>query len=293
MSKAEKIGPIKTVAIVYRPNTVPAFQLAKEIAVWLKNKKVQTFTHPDQELIDGTEKLKDIEDAKKLDLVIALGGDGTYLQAVRMLRGKQKPILGINMGSLGFLTENRVENVFTMLEKTLKAQVTLKPRSMIYTELITKGGLKAKHLALNEVTFERGDLSHLVTFAIYSDDQFVCEFMSDGLVVSTPTGSTAYNLAAGGPLLDPEAKVFVVTPIAAHSLTIRPMVFPDNKRITIKVKCRESKAQVVVDGQKLNSIGNDDEVIIERSNDDHFVIREDKDNFYQILRDKLHFGQRS
>lgn len=283
----------KRIAIVYRLKTAEAVALAKKINVWLKERGYEVFTAPQQTLIPGTKAVKTKAALDKIGLVIALGGDGTYLRAVRILEGRQIPIVGINMGSLGFLTGHRVEETFQVLEQTLDNKMDLRPRSMIHVLVRRKGKIRAEYHALNDVVMERGQGSHLINVAVYSEKFLVSEVKADGFIIASPTGSTAYNLAAGGPILHPEAKVFVVTPVAPHSLTSRPLILPDELTMFFKMNSRSQKVQLIVDGQNETEITPEDEVVIQRSGFDHWVLRSPKHDFFELLRDKLKFGDRT
>ncbi|MBC7370869.1 MAG: NAD(+)/NADH kinase [Bdellovibrionaceae bacterium] len=283
----------KNIALVYRLQTAEAVTLAKKIAVWLKEKGYAVYTAPQQKAIAGTKAITTQANLKKMGLIIALGGDGTYLRAVRILEGAQIPIVGINMGSLGFLTGNRAEDAFKVIDETLQDKMDLRPRSMIHTLIRRKGKVRAEFHALNDVVIERGSGSHLISTAIYSEKFLVSEVKADGFIIASPTGSTAYNLAAGGPILHPEAKVFVVTPVAPHSLTSRPLIFPDDLQLSFKTDSRTRVAQVIVDGQKEAELTPDDELVIQRSTYDHWVVRSPSHNYFNLLREKLKFGDRA
>jgi NAD+ kinase len=179
------------------------------------------------------------------------------------------------------------------LEETLQNKMDLRPRSMIHTLIRRKGKVRAEYHALNDVVIERGSGSHLISTAIYSEKFLVSEVKADGFIIASPTGSTAYNLAAGGPILHPEAKVFVVTPVAPHSLTSRPLILPDDLQMSFKTDSRTRSAQVIVDGQKEAEITPEDELIIQRSPYDHWVVRSPSHNYFHLLREKLKFGDRA
>lgn len=283
----------KNIALVYRLQTAEAVALAKKITAWLKDKGYAVYTAPEQTLIAGSKAIKNKAGLDKIGLVIALGGDGTYLRAVRTLEGRQIPIVGINMGSLGFLTGNRAEDAFKVLEETLDNKMDLRPRSMIHVLVRRKGKIRSEYHALNDVVIERGQGSHLISTAIYSEKFLVSEVKADGFIIASPTGSTAYNLAAGGPILHPEAKVFVVTPVAPHSLISRPLILPDDLQMSFKMDSRSQKAQLIVDGQNETEITPEDEVVIKRSQFDHWVVRAPKHNYFHLLREKLKFGDRA
>jgi NAD+ kinase len=224
-------------------------------------------------------------------LVLALGGDGTYLRAARLVAGEQIPILGINLGSLGFLADTPVEDLFTALQATLDGKMDLCPRTVLKVEIQRSGNnLKKDHFALNEVVVERGASSHLMNMKLSSDSQLVCSLKADGIIISSPTGSTAYNLAAGGPILHPAVAAFVVTPICPHSLTHRPMIFPDDFRLTLQLDGAKQAGRVVLDGQNCGVLKGNDTVTITKHSQDHFVVRQPSHDYFALLREKLKFG---
>jgi len=167
---------------------------------------------------------------------------------------------------------------------------------MIEVQLLRKGKKKFEGLALNDIVIERGSLSQLIGLAIRCDRKLVSEVKADGLIVASPTGSTAYNLAAGGPILHPDVKSLVVTPIAAHALTSRPLIFPDDSKLTFKLigksELNKDRAHFVVDGMKIDQLSADDELVVRRSQSDHWMVRDPNQNDFTLLREKLKFGDR-
>lgn len=286
--------PVKKVVIVYRPKTKDALKKANELAEWLTERKIKVYSHPEQRL--GRRNQDPYPALKTLtttDLVIVLGGDGTYLYAVRMLKGKKVPILGINMGSLGFLTETRVDEMYEAIEATFDGQMEMRPRTMLQVKVRRKGKIISEHTALNDVVLERGPESHLINLDIYCGELFVGPLKADGLIISSPTGSTAYNLAAGGPILHPEVKSLVVTPICPHSLTSRPMIFPEEGQLRFKLNDSIKRVVLTIDGQNCGKVSMEDEVLIYKSRCDHFVLRKPSHNYFSLLREKLKFGERA
>ncbi|MDG0815574.1 NAD(+)/NADH kinase [Bdellovibrio svalbardensis] len=281
------------IALVYRIETAKAVSLAKKVAEFLKAKGHEVFTGPDQKLVPGTKAAKTKKQLDSLKLVIVLGGDGTYLRAVRILEGRSVPIIGFNMGSLGFLTAHSADSTFDIIEEALAGKMELRPRSMIFAKVLRKGKTRGEYHALNDIVIERGSMSQLINTSIYSDKFLVSEVKADGFIVSSPSGSTAYNLAAGGPILHPESPVFVVTPVAPHSLTSRPLIVPDNSTLSFKLDGRTMKAHFIVDGMKVTELSADDEVVLTRSCYDHWMVRQADHNYFTLLREKLKFGDRS
>lgn len=285
------------VVLVYRPETPKAISLAKTLTTWLQERKVKVFTGLEQKLIPGTKALQNKKALQKMDLLIVLGGDGTYLRAVRMLEGMPIPILGVNLGSLGFLTPTRAEELFTSVEQTLDKKMILQPRSMMSISVKRGSQKAATYLALNDLVLERGSHSQLIDLSFYAGKSLVSEIKADGIIIATPTGSTAYNLSAGGPILHPSANSWVVTPIAPHALTTRPLIFPDDIELKFKLAARMQyggqKANLVVDGRKVGELGSDDELLIKRNPKDHLMVRHPSYDYFHVLREKLNFGDRS
>lgn len=281
------------IALVYRIETDKAVVLAKEVAEYLKLKGHTIFTGPGQKLIPGTKSAKTQKQLDELDLVIVLGGDGTYLHAVRILEGRRVPVIGFNMGSLGFLTAHSADKTFEILDETLGGKMRICHRSMLYAQVSRKGKVRGQFHALNDVVIERGSLSQLINTSIFSDKFLVSEVKADGFIVASPSGSTAYNLAAGGPILHPESPVFVMTPVAPHSLTSRPLIIPDNSTLSFKLDGKTVKAHFIVDGQIVTELSADDEVTLTKSSYDHLMVRQQDHNYFTLLREKLKFGDRS
>ncbi len=282
----------KKIAIVYRLHSPEAVRMAKQVAHKLKARRFKVFTAPEQKLIPETKHLVSSNDLKEMSLVIVFGGDGTYLRAVRLLKGHSVPILGFNMGFLGFLTAHSIDQVFATIDQTIKNNMVVHSRSRLHAQVKMKSGKRILFDALNDIVIERGSFSQLISTSLYFDKSLVNNIKADGLIISSPTGSTAYNLAAGGPILHPEVNAFVVTPVAPHSLTTRPLIFPDNKKLVLKLDQLTSVAHLIIDGQKVVELSHDDEVIISRSQVDHLMIRKPHHNFFDLLKEKLKFGDR-
>lgn len=281
---------VKKVVVVYRRGSQNAANMARELTLWLVDRKVQVFSHPEQKI---SPRVKTLKEPKGVDLVIVLGGDGTYLQAVRMLEGERVPVLGINLGSLGFLTVTRSQDLYPIVEMALQGKLEIKRRSMIRVQVRSEGKVREEFTALNDLVIERGPLSHLIHISITVDKLPITTVKADGLIIATPTGSTAYNLAAGGPILHPEVDALVVTPICPHSLTSRPFIFPDERKIQFSILGVGVRAVLTVDGIKKATIGPNDEVWVTRDSSDHIFLRKVGHNYFSLLKDKLKFGERA
>lgn len=284
--------PIRKMLVVFRTQSPAALNLAREVAHWLKDHKIKVVSHPNQKIAAGIPALKSNQ-VKTIDLTVVLGGDGTYLEAVRVLQDSSSPILGVNLGSLGFLTVVRVDDIYHALQLALDGKLQVRPRSLMEVEIRRKGKTRAKLIALNDVVIERGPLSQLLHLAIYIDRHLTAPVKADGLILATPTGSTAYNLAAGGPILHPEVEAIVATPICAHSLTNRPLLVPDQRELMLRIVDKQHRALLSVDGRKAAELSHADEIFVRRAAHNHYILRKPTDNYFALLREKLKFGERA
>ena len=272
---------VKRVIIIFRDFQIRPY--SKEVAQWLKKKGIQTQLFSQSFLSN-----KAVE--KTADFILVLGGDGTYLSAVRWSQNMSIPILGVNMGSLGFLTVHLKEKLYECLQQTLDGKMILDQRPLLDVQVSNP---KKRALALNDVVIERGVTSRLIDISVYLNHRWMYSLKSDGLIVSSATGSTAYNLAAGGPILYPNVQAFVVTPICPHSLTHRPVLFPDDQTLKVKVENAAEGALLTVDGRKQSKLSKSSSVIIKKSSKLHQSLRISKENDFIFLKDKLKFFERS
>lgn len=280
------MGKIKKILIVHRDDTPLAEHLGKDFQNYLSKKGIEAF------LISYTN-LATKGSVEEYDLVVVLGGDGTYLSTVRQVKPSVVPILGINMGSLGFLTETKVDEAYSALDAALNGDLESRPRQLLDISVRHSDSKVYRDTALNDIVIERGSRSQLVRIQIYSDDFLVQDIKADGLIISTPTGSTAYNLAVGGPILHPEVQGFVISPVAPHNLTSRPIVFPDHLGLKIRLAAGNQTAQLTIDGRKALEITDQDVIHIEKSKHVHNILRKKGHNYFDLLREKLKFGERS
>jgi NAD+ kinase len=228
-------------------------------------------------------------------LVIVLGGDGTLLSVANIFASTGTPILGVNLGFLGFLTEVRLADLYPALESwhsDCQGCHYSDPRAMLHAELWRSGALHSGYEALNEVVVSKGDISRMGDFAVELDGKIVARFRADGVIVSTPTGSTAYTLAANGPILTPNVDAMVVTPICPHLLTLRPIVVRGDALLSVRVEGVENPALLTVDGQKAVELLMGDEIRCQRSAHIVNLIRMNEGGFFEALRSKLSWGER-
>jgi len=277
-------------ALVYRSDTPEAKKLSDKVKNYLEEKGVKTvYTFSSTELSEGCfSKLKPLPRA-----VMVLGGDGTYLSASRALVNLDIPLVGVNLGSLGFLTEHKSSEVFEILDKVLKEKLDTCYRNLLKVDLYEGDKLISTHKVLNDLSVERAARPQLVRLNLYSNNQLIYDLKADGLVISTPTGSTAYNLAAGGPIIFPEANVLSVTPVSPHSLTSRPIVLPDDHKICIQLADGDQSASFTLDGILIQEITPKHKLMVTNSESNIKVLKDPAHNYFSLLREKLKFGERA
>ncbi len=290
-NKSKNSYAVKNICIVYRARSREAFKEAQKLANHLFDLGIKVFTHPEQNPLKNAKKVKNAQ-LDDLDLLIVLGGDGTYLFACDLIQGRNIPVMGVNMGSLGFLTETKLDDLYTYLELALQNKMEYEKRSVLSVEVHKIGEAKNHYYALNDIVLDRGPFSRLIQLSIESGEHLISELKADGLIIATPTGSTAYNLAAGGPIIHPKTPAIVVTPICAHSLTSKPIVLPNNKAITVRALDESQKIYFMIDGQKKENLGPQDQVIIKLAEVQHILVKPPGRCYFDLLSKKLHFGQR-
>lgn len=261
---------------------------------WLRDRKVDVLL--DQEtreaLGSGPEGVSRETLGAKIDLAIVLGGDGTLLSAARALAGHDVPILPVNLGGLGFLTSVTLEELYPLLEQILSGNYGTSVRMMLDAEIRSDGSAAAQQSALNDVVINKGALARMLDFDVYVNQDHVGRYRADGLIVATPTGSTAYSLAADGPIVDPELDAFVITPICPHMLTNRPIVIPGEARIDLDFGAAEEPVYVTLDGQIGFRLKANDHVSVTKSAKRVTLVRPPNKSYFEILRSKLRWGER-
>lgn len=227
------------------------------------------------------------------DLVIVLGGDGTLIGAVRSLQGRSVPILAVNLGSLGFLTEVAIEEAESVLARCLEGDFTTTPRMMLQATVERDGKILEQHHVLNDVVINKGALARIIDMTTFVDGEFLTLFKADGLIISTPTGSTGYSLSAGGPIIHPSIECMSITPICPHILTNRPVLAKKDSVITLMMTSEiDESVYLTLDGQIGVKLQMNDKIHIIASQRVAEIIRSDVRDYYQILRTKLKWGER-
>ncbi len=229
--------------------------------------------------------------ADQADILLVLGGDGTLLAAARVAAARCIPILPINLGSLGFLTSFTVEELYPALEETLAGRSSMDQRVMLQVELVRAEAVVDLQHVLNDAVVNKSALARMIELELFIDDDFVCRYRADGLVVATPTGSTAYSLSAGGPIVHPSVEAFIITPICPHTLTDRPVVVRDSSCIEVKLAGNSESVFLTLDGQKGIPMESEDRIRITRSPHCLKLIQPPKKPYFEILRSKLKWGE--
>lgn len=285
---------MKRVAIVSKPHKEELARILPDLIAWLNEHDYEPLLDreggafcPGANAVDRAELPQ-----HEPKLVIVLGGDGTLLATARIFASTGTPVLGVNLGNLGFLTEIRLADLYSTLEGWCHDCHTLEARAMLYSELWHEGGARATYEALNEVVVSKGDIARMGDFAVELDGKTVARFRADGVIVSTPTGSTAYTLAANGPILTPDVDALVVTPICPHLLTLRPLVVRGEASLTVRVEGIPSNCMLTVDGQQAVNMCLGDEVRCRRSKNTVNLVRVKESGFFEALRSKLSWGER-
>jgi NAD+ kinase len=283
----------KTAAVISRPDRPEVGELVPGLLRWLDEHGYQVITDaetarycPGKGIVSRTEM-----GARPLDLVVVLGGDGTLLSAARATAAIDAPLLGVNLGSLGFLTDVPPQAMYRTLDAIAKGQATIESRALMTCELVRDNEVIGSHLVLNDAVVNKTTLARLNTYELYIDKVFVSSYSSDGVIVATPTGSTAYSLSAGGPVLMPSVAALLITPVAPHALTHRPIVVPDSAEIEILLRSNDEAAYLSLDGQPGLDLRSRDCVRCRRSQHHVNLFRTGSD-FFQVLRSKLKWGER-
>ncbi len=282
----------KTAAIISRPDRPEVSHILPGLLTWLAEHGYKAIV--DVETASYAADLEGVPRAemssRPLDLVVVLGGDGTLLSAARVTAAVDVPLLGVNLGSLGFLTEVPIESLYTMLEAIAQGRAVVEHRSLMRCELLRGDEVRGTYLVFNDAVVNKTALARLNTYDLHIDKSFVASYRADGMIVATPTGSTAYSLSAGGPVLMPTVHAFVITPVAPHSLTHRPLVVPDSVEIEILLRSEEEVAYLSLDGQPGLDLRDGDRVRCRRS-EHHVTLFRTGSDFFQVLRSKFKWGE--
>jgi NAD+ kinase len=292
-----KYPKYKKIGIVANPTKSESGKAFKEISELLINRNVKVFTDEETCLLVGhswcSEKINVIDRLllpDKVELLIVLGGDGTFLTVAKLVDKRPVPILGVNFGTLGFLTEITVEDIENSLERLLKGEFTVENRPVLRVKVLRSNGHVSIYRCVNEVAIKRDTLARIIEVEVTADEGYMTTFRGDGIIIATPTGSTAYSLSAGGPIIYPTLNAMLLTPICPHTLTMRPLVLKGETCLKVRLKTESENVMVIFDGQEGIELRLGDLIEITRSPYDLLILRDPKKSYYQTLREKLKWG---
>lgn len=278
---------IKSVGIVVKPAHEEARSTAAELSAWLDKHGVSVIGEP----VSAGEARRDDDKLTDADLIVVLGGDGTMISTARMIGDEDSLVLGVNYGSLGYLTDFRIEEMFPALESIITGEYEIDRRVMLDAEHLRDGERLASGRVLNDVVINKAALARIIDIDVNLNGLFVNKFRADGLIVSTPTGSTAYNLSAGGPIIYPSMNAVVLTPICPFTLTNRPIVIPDTAEIELTLDNENEGVVLSLDGQTGFPLKAADRVLISKSSVTFNLVQPSNRNYFDVLRDKLKWGR--
>lgn len=273
---------ITTIIVFYKTDCKRSNAVAKKLSLWLKEKgkKITLLSSSEKPFINN-----------KHDLVTIIGGDGTYLKVAQLLKKQTIPSIGINTGSLGFLTQVPEKNIKKFFNKIFSKKTVLHKHNLIKIQIKNN-----TYYALNDISIERHNLSNLLSLNVKLFDKNIYTLKSDGIILSTALGSTAYNLAAGGPILHPSLQNISISPIAPHSLTVRPIVLNEDYEINITINktkhTNKKKSTLSIDGKRYSILNEGEKINIKKSSYQHYTLREIDFNYFSILKEKFKFGER-
>jgi len=285
---------LKTIGIVVKPHKAEARDVLRQLIPWLKARERTILLDQD------TAALAEMPEAGipkpdlpgRVDFLIVLGGDGTLLSVARLVAGRDVPILGVNLGGLGFLTEITLDELFPLLGEILGGELRVSRRMMLQVHVHREGARVAEYTVLNDAVINKGAMARIVDLETYMDGEYVTTYRADGLILSTPTGSTAYCLSAGGPIVHPAVEALILIPICPHTLTNRPAVLPAGSKIEVVQGSEGEEVFLTLDGQAGFPLRYRDVVEVRRAQEQIALVASPKKSYYQVLRTKLKWGER-
>ena len=285
--------PIRKVVIVSKVGPPEGVSITGRLASWLAERHIEVqFDEETAASLGRTDGFPRDRLPADADLAVVAGGDGTLLAAARAAAPLDVPLLGINFGSLGFLTELQPEDALSGLEAVIEGRYSIEERQTLRVAYTNPGAAGREYALLNDVVITKSALARMIVIGVRVDDEHVATYTSDGLIVATPTGSTAYNLSAGGPILDPRMGAFVIAPICPHTMNYRPLVVPDDVTIEISLRSRDEEVYLTLDGQIGFPFVPEDRLILDNHPHPVRLVRVAGLGFFEILRRKLRWGER-
>ncbi len=284
---------IKTIGIFCKPHVAVGRELVPQVMQWLRGRNVTIrYDHETAHYLDSADGLDRSDVPEGCDLVLVMGGDGTLLSAARAIRGREIPLVAVNLGGLGFLTAVPKDDLFPELERALGGELSIAKRRLIQVEVMREGKSTARYEALNDVVITKSSIARMIDLEAHVDEMFVCSYKADGLIVSSPTGSTAYSLSAGGPIIYPSVDAFCLTPICPHTLTNRPVIVSGASVIRIRNRAQGEAAFLTIDGQVGEPLHANDQIHCCSSSHSLHLLHSSKQMFFDVLRQKLKWGER-
>ena len=284
---------MKRVGVFAKRNHPEAVEIAREVTSWLQERGIEVFH--DKALAEDLGTVQGYPGGSipaMVNLIVVLGGDGTLISVARKVGDLRTPILGVNLGSLGFLTEITLQEIFPVLELVVRGDFTVSSRMMLDAVVRREGREVGRYRVLNDVVINKGALARIIDMEASVDDVYLTTFKADGLIISTPTGSTGYNLAAGGPIIYPDLDCLVMAPICPHMLTNRPIIVSDKAIIRVEVKFQDQDVVFTADGQVGMPLQGGDVVEVRRSRSCTLLVKSPTKDYFQVLRTKLRWGER-
>lgn len=283
---------MKRIGIICKRGKIEAIEILRGFVPWLKSKEIEVFVEPEAAKLLNAKGVEKEQMPSLVDLIIIFGGDGTMLSVARLVGGKNIPILGINLGGLGFITEINKDELYEALDMALSGKYLIEERIMLSAFVYRNGEKIADFLVLNDVVINKGTLARIIDLETFVNRVYLTEFKSDGLIISSPTGSTAYSLSAGGPILYPTLNCIIITPICPHTLTHRSIVLPDTFIIEVVLISDIEDVVLTLDGQVGFSLKKDDRVEVRKSEFKTKIMMPPERDYFQVLRKKLKWGER-
>jgi len=290
---------MKRIGIIAKQNKPEAVPIVRNLVEWLRPRKIELYIEEGMgNLFDSAPSgpyltsVRREEIPSHVEMIIVLGGDGTLLSVARQVWNKNIPILGVNLGGLGFLTEITLDELYRVLERIIQDDFEINEREVLDTAVIRKGKRIVEFTVLNDAVINKGALARIIDLETTINGEYLSTFRSDGLIISTPTGSTAYNLSAGGPIVYPSLHTIIITPICPHTLTIRPIIIPDDVKIRALLKSRNEEVTLTLDGQQGFSLEFEDVVEVGKAQGRILLIKSPYRNYFELLREKLKWGER-
>jgi len=290
---------MKRIGIITKQNKPEAIPIVRNLVEWFQPKKIEVYI--EEEMKDlfspplSRSHLNSIEREEipiHVEMIIVLGGDGTLLSVARLVGAREIPILGVNLGGLGFLTEITLEELYRVLERVIQEDFITDERVVLHAAVIRRRERLAEFIVLNDAVINKGALARIIDLETAINGEYLTTFKSDGLIISTPTGSTAYNLSAGGPIVYPSLHCIIITPICPHTLTNRPIMIPDDVEIRAVLKTKQQEVILTLDGQQGFPLEFEDVVEVRKAEGRILLIKSPYRHYFEVLREKLKWGER-